>query len=258
MHSSLSLYFKTINKFPLLSKEEELSLVKQIKEHEHDCINLVIAWRHLVSDELQEMLTYRKREDREGKFEALNGSLKLFNDLVTWEEKRKQIGSALQKRPLKRHIREKLQEKLYRLETEIAKCIAKITLDKAFSKGIIIDLRWVSHGEKNIRRQQHKNEDLIRILARVGQCAQQIRHLKNVLVQSNLRLVISIAKKYTNNGLGLSDLIQEGNIGLIRAIDTYDYRKGYRIITYATWWIKQAIMRALDYQASTIRSPVYY
>jgi RNA polymerase primary sigma factor len=84
-----------------------------------------------------------------------------------------------------------------------------------------------------------------------------MRQLKNVLVQSNLRLVISIAKKYTKNGLALSDLIQEGNLGLIRAIDTYDYRKGFRVITYATWWIKQAIMRALDYQSSTIRNPVY-
>jgi RNA polymerase primary sigma factor len=150
-----------------------------------------------------------------------------------------------------------LQEKLYSIETEISKCITNISLDKAFSKGRIIDLRYVSHGEKNIRRQQQREEDLIRILERVGHCAQQMRQLKNVLVQCNLRLVLSVAKRYTKQGLALSDLIQEGNIGLIRAIETYDYRKGFRLITYATWWIRQAIVRALDYQSSTIRNPVY-
>jgi len=255
--SSLNLYYKAINKFPLLSKEEEIGLVMRIKEHEHDCKNLVIEWKHLFSDELQGMLTYRKSEDSNKTVETLNGSLHLFNDLVAWEERRNKVDHLLQKQTLQVHIKEKLQEKLYRIETEISKCINAISLDKAFNKGMIIDLRYVSQGENNIRRKQQRKEHLLRILVRVGQCAQQMRQLKNVLVQSNLRLVISIAKKYTKNGMSLSDLIQEGNIGLIRAIDTYDYRKGFRVITYASWWIKQAIMRALDYQSSMIRNPVY-
>jgi len=255
--SSLNLYFKAINKLPILSKEEEISLVKRIKEHEHDCKNLVIEWKHLVSDGFQGMLIYRKSEDSDKKFESLNGSLKLFNDLIAWEERRKLLDRLLQRRTLKEHIKEKLQEKLYRIETEISKCINTISLDKAFSKGMIIDLRYVSQGEKNRRSQQLRKEDLLRMVKRLGQCAQQMRQLKNVLVQSNLRLVISIAKKYTKNGVALSDLIQEGNIGLIRAIDTYDYRKGFRLVTYATWWIRQAIMRALDSHSSTIRNPVY-
>jgi RNA polymerase sigma factor (sigma-70 family) len=256
-HSSLNLYFKAINKFPLLSKEEEISLVKHIKEREYDCKNLVIEWKHLFNNEFQGMLICRNREDSSRKFQTLNGSLQLFNDLITWEERRKQVDRLLQKRSVQLQSKQKLQEKLYSIETEISKCITNISLDKAFSKGRIIDLRYVSHGEKNIRRQQQREEDLIRILERVGHCAQQMRQLKNVLVQSNLRLVISIAKRYTKQGLALSDLIQEGNIGLIRAIETYDYRKGFRLITYATWWIRQAIVRALDYQSSTIRNPVY-
>ena len=255
--ASLNLYFKAINKFPLLSKEEEVSLVKRIKEHEHDCMNLVRQWKHLVSDEFQSMLIYRKREDSDKKLGTLNGSLQLFNDLAAWVERRNKVDRLLQKRTLKVGIKEKLQEKLYSIETEISKCINTISLDKAFNKGMIINLRYVSHGKKNRRRQQQRKEDLIRILERVGQCAQQMRQLKNVLVQSNLRLVISIAKKYPKNGVALSDLIQEGNIGLIRAIDTYDYRKGFRLVTYANWWIRQAIMRALDCQSSTIRNPVY-
>lgn len=77
------------------------------------------------------------------------------------------------------------------------------------------------------------------------------------MIRSNLRLVISIAKRYTNIGLSFSDLVEEGNIGLMRAVDKFNYRKGYRFSTYASWWIKQGIMRALSNQGKTIRVPVY-
>ncbi len=104
---------------------------------------------------------------------------------------------------------------------------------------------------------EHRADEVLAMHRRLEEGKYQLKRAKDRLIQANLRLVVSIAKKYTNRGLHFFDLVQEGNIGLIKAVEKFEYRKGYKFSTYATWWIRQAITRSISDQARTIRVPVH-
>ncbi|RJY28120.1 RNA polymerase sigma factor RpoD [Legionella pneumophila subsp. pneumophila] len=184
-------------------------------------------------------------------------------------------------RQLRNHIRE-FERSIMRLCIEKARIPRKLFIDTF--PGQETDLSWLEtiiskHAKKlDLDRIEENREEILRLQSKLasfeieyGLTISEIkdinrkmsigeakaRRAKKEMVEANLRLVISIAKKYTNRGLQFLDLIQEGNIGLMKAVDKFEYRRGYKFSTYATWWIRQAITRSIADQARTIRIPVH-
>ena len=291
------MYLKQMGQVPLLSREEEVSISKRIEAAENKAVRLLfsvsltnkfqidVAKKLLDREERFDKIVIDKKVDsRENYFKDLPKHIEELENLEeklakAWDSAENCDNPSIKKRhqtlyknlesklkdiyvkglKFKLKIFEEFLDSLSPVIREIEDCQYKLrAIERIGKKTRIGDTAQIQKRLDEIRKTYRLDPvELVNLVKEVRVDMREAHRAKTEMVRANLRLVISIAKKYTNRGLNFLDLIQEGNMGLMKAVEKFEYKRGYKFSTYATWWIRQAITRSIADQARTIRIPVH-
>ncbi len=280
----VSIYLKEMGSLSLVTREEEVDIAKRIESGKLKVLtallNCPIAVKEVIC--LGDALRTGRLESREitneiddkessAKKEQIQKKrvLSLINKIQRGEESILILQRELMLRD-KEATKKEIQDQIWKKQSEVLDTLRRINLREKHISRIVQKLKQLDTRMEKAIREGGKYEagtmeaeyglsldQLKEVLRRIEKGRVRVKEAKDELVKGNLRLVISVARRYINSGLPFLDLIQEGNIGLMRAVEKFDYQQGYKFATYATWWIWHAIMRAIAVQAWTIRIPVH-